>query len=358
MVRISNSCFALKILKSSSFRWKEIIETSCLWHIQITEHQAENLEEFNMFIQTTKRKFMKFEINSSYSDNYPCVVLALYNCDWSLKFFVEIVRYAHLKQIWLYETNISYEADVGIPELEYLKTLRMFASSCDGVLKSLVTQNLTNIQIDDYNTTVSFAYADPENIKSFLHVQSDLKTLLLDFSDGRLNNLSLILDGNMPFRLTHLSLGTGYDTRYNEHSDKSLSEFLDTQAATITSFDFNGCCYRPFEELKLFFSKLKNLKSLSLHMSDLPNQIRFYEQLEKMNSIETLLFEDGVKYENRHYFEAFIRCVPNVKELRLGGLREHCDNETLRFISKNLICLEKLYVKHFVYFAGVQFSRL
>lgn len=332
-------------------RWKEIIEESCSFPCKIPR---ENIEECAKFFQKTKKRFKKFKISCSFSEDdrilailegngSECVELVLDGCLWSMDFFVDILKcLPNLKQLKLFETHVHYEADVKVFELIQLKILQMFMSSGRGILESLVAPNLETIQLDDF---IPYTHAVPEHIKDFLKSKKNLKTLVIDSTVGYIDHLSKLLDGSMPFQLTHLS----FNNNYHGLSENSFLKFMETQAATVNSLELHG----PFNihVYKLIFSTFTNLKSLSLHIGNLPKRISFYEELKKMKSVKKLSLRSGFIFEYDLCFEAFIRCLPNITELKLCG---DCDNKTIQFISSSLLNLEKLSIKHFVDFSDVQ----
>lgn len=258
--------------------------------------------------------------------------------------FAEILKcMPHLKHVIIYETStLCGESDVppeqDLPELNKLKTLEMVESEYS-IIKCFQKAKVTTMKILNSSHEHSL---DCKALEDFIKSQEMLTALAFRsvHHDTSMIFRTENLNTAMPFQLTQLSL---LNIRLQESPNdyNNLLKFLNPQAKTLKELELG----RNFPNFvyEFVFAKMKNLKTLSLMMSEIPQDKEFYERLEENRSINNLILLDSTSYNNEtlQFFRDFLERLPNIECLTL---LEYCDNKPFLIMAQKLIKVKTLSI--------------
>lgn len=271
--------------------------------------------------------------------------------------FAEILEcMPNLKHIIIFETSTlrgvnDVPPEQGLPELKKLQTVEIVKNDYS-IIKCFRRAKLKTIKI------LNASSLDCKPLEDFLQSQQMLKTLALRavHHDTSMLFRTENLNTPMPFQLTQLSL-LNIKLQKSPNDYNNLLKFLKPQAKTLKEMELG----RNFPNFvyEFIFANMRNLKTLSLMMSEIPQNQEFYERLEENRSINNLILLDSTRFneENSRFVCGFFEYLPNVTSLTL---LEYCDYITLGVLAKCLIKLRTLATASFNEdgFHGVQFPNL
>lgn len=358
----------------SLFRWKNLIESSCRWSLELYHNNEVDVDEpWIDFMLATNRKFGTIKLNQiMFIDNNKTLeifqkhgfnVVKLWLIGSCIDSFIRFAEVLHcmpnLQHVVIFETSTMCSVsdappELDLPNLSELKTLELVGSEYS-IVKCFQKAKLTTIKVLNSSHDHSL---DSKPFEDFLKSQEMLTKLAFHTVHHDTSTLFRTenLNSPMPFHLTQLSL---QHIRLQESPDdyNNLLKFLKPQAKTMKILEL-GRSFPSFV-LEFVFANMTKLHTLSLLMNELPEDETFYERLEENRSVKDLIFLDSIRLKDSHLkcFCDFLQKLPNICNLKV---LEYCGNLPFLLMAENLPKIETLTTYSFNedIFHGVQFPNL
>lgn len=297
-----------------NYSWKNVIDDACLWAIG-QGYGCTADEPWADFMLTTNRKFITIQLNGKRGIDYDKFVaviqkhgVSIVNLSLSNSFidncrqFSELLKHMpNLKRVNVYRArDLSINNEIllrqDLPELSKLELLEIFYSN-SRVVKCFQRARLKTLKI--------LIAVGVEHLEDFVHSQERLTSLAIrGVDDAHILFRDLALNTPVSFQLTHLAL-CGLQNSPNDSND--LIQFLKLHAETLKELEFG---YEiPSSIYEFVFTKMANLTTLWLRVSEMPDDEYVYERLTKNLSITTVVL-CGVNNST----ENVLRLLPNFFE--------------------------------------------
>lgn len=353
-----------------------MIDSSCLWSLELYHNNEVDVDErWVDFMLTTKRKFGTIKLNMILDipknktleifqkHGYNVTTLHLIgSCIDSFIRFAEVLKcMPNLRHVIVLETSTlcgvsDTPPDQDLPDLKKLKTLEMIGSEYS-IVNCFQKAKLTTIKVLNSYHEHSL---DCEPLEDFLKTQDMLTTLAFRSIHHTTSMLFRTdhLNVPMPFHLTRLSL-LNVQLQESPNDYNNLLKFLKPQTKTLQELEL-GHRFPSFV-FEFIFANMTKLRTLSLMMSELPQEKEFYERLEENRSVENLIFlesgaSDGLGNQREKFICDFLNKLPNVCSL---NIQEYCGRGTFMAIAKSLSKLQSLTTQFCKDgFTGVHFPNL
>lgn len=250
------------------------------------------------------------------------------------KFIEMLSSLPKLKRYVVRDWSEKFKAnpDADFPSFEKLETLELLHSDLS-VLKCFKNSKLSTLKL------LGLQDLKKENTNlliEFFATQKHLKALALRSVHENYSELfeDAIANSMIPFRLEKLSLlNFRLSVFYN------LINFMLLHAGTLEVLELSS--YMPDEVFELMFSKFKKLRSLSVSLSAIPDELNYNDQLENNESVTTLVLH-GEDF-NQETVEDFFQHLPNVENLIVNDAQ----TEILELAAKHFIGIKHLKIDGF-----------
>jgi hypothetical protein len=180
-----------------------------------------------------------------------------------------------------------------------------------------VFQFFEGCQVKELTIAEKFFLKYDEGLKRFLMTQTELERLnirmLCDYPLRILfSKFTSMLDCSQ-FKLKKLTIHTER-MLYPIEQYHDFQKFLQSQANSVEVIKISGL-YRDiiFEQIFTKFSRIHTLEIVGFQHGFLPDHASFYEQLDEIKSVKTLIVESLQRPCNRRGLKPLMRKLPNVE---------------------------------------------